>query len=63
MNAKSQQIHDMIQTFPLGENHEAMASRLLDILQAVNERMDEIEAAAQHANNIASCLANGIRPD
>jgi len=47
MDARSQQIHDMIQCFPLDavESPEITASRLLDILAAINERMDAIESA------------------
>lgn len=61
----SQQIHDMIQGFPLdaAESPELTTSRLLDILQAMNERMDAIERTASTAANTASCLANGIQPD
>jgi len=59
----SQDIHDMIQTFDLGASPELTTSRILDILQAVNERMDAIELLASHAANVAGCLANGIKPD
>jgi len=47
MDARSQQIRDMIQCFPLDatESPEQTASRLLDILTAINERMDAIESA------------------
>jgi len=47
MDARSQQIRDMIQCFPLDatESPEIIASRLLDILAAINERMDAIESA------------------
>ena len=63
MSDQSRQIHDMIQTFDMGASPEMIASRLLDILQCVNERMDAIENTASHAANTASCLANGINPD
>ena len=61
----SQEIHDMIQCFPLDatESPELTASRLLDILTAMNERMDAIERESTRCANVASCLANGIRPD
>lgn len=61
----SQEIHDMIQTFPLDatESPELTASRMLDILDAMNRRMDAIESAASRTANVASCLANGINPD
>lgn len=49
MNDIRQQIHDMIQTFPLSGSPELMASRILDILQTMNERMDHIEETARHA--------------
>lgn len=60
---KSREIHDLIQCFDMGQSTEMVASRMLDILTKVNERMDEIEQTAQTAANTASCLANGIRPD
>lgn len=63
MSDKSQQIHDMIQTFDLAGHPELVASRILDILQAINERMDEIESRHQRTADVASCLANGIQPD
>jgi hypothetical protein len=61
--SKSTEIHDMIQTFNLAGHPELVTSRLLDILQAMNERMDEIEASLDRTANVASCLANGIKPD
>lgn len=60
---KSQDIHDMIQLFDLGASPELMASRVLDILTAVNQRMDEIEAGQRRTAEVASCLANGVTPD
>lgn len=49
MDARSQQIHDMIQCFPLDatESPELTASRILDILAAINDRMDAIESASR----------------
>lgn len=41
---KSREIHDMIQTFPIELNLAAI-SRLLDILDASNRRMDDIESS------------------
>lgn len=61
--SKSSEIHDMIQTFDLGANTELANSKLLDILDAMNRRMDEIESGLQRTAIIASCLANGIQPD
>ncbi len=42
----SQEIHDMIEGFPLnvGESQDNAINRILDILQAMNERMDALEA-------------------
>lgn len=67
---ESSEIHDMIQTFNLGASPELMASRILDILTAMNRRMDDLEADAtrerlrsQRTANVASCAANGIQPD
>jgi hypothetical protein len=59
----STEIHDMIQTFDLHGHPELITSRLLDILQAMNERMDGIESGQRKTANVASCLANGIQPD
>jgi len=63
MSNKSQEIHDMIRTFELAGHPERMASRILDILDAMNRRMDEIEAGHKRTADVASCLANGIQPD
>lgn len=63
MNELRNQIHDMIQTFPLDASPEMIASKLLDILQAMNERMDQIEGLALDSNARLQCLANGIKPD
>lgn len=57
------QIHDMIQRFDLAGHPELVTSRILDILQALNERMDAIEQSSARAADVASCLANGIKPD
>jgi Ca2+-binding EF-hand superfamily protein len=45
----SQEIHDMIQTFDLGASPELLASQLLDILDAINRRMDDMEARQELA--------------
>ena len=63
MSEKSIEIHDMIQGFDLGASPELMASRLLDIVTAVNERIDEIARSLNQTANTVSCLANGIKPD
>jgi len=41
---KSREIHDLIQTFQIECNQKAI-SGLLDILDALNRRMDDIESA------------------
>jgi len=56
--SKSQEIHDMIQTCQAYD-----VNRVLDILDKMNKRMDEIERELSRTANTASCLANGIKPD
>jgi hypothetical protein len=63
MSDKSQAIHDMIQTFDMAGHPELVTSGLLDILDAMNRRMDEIEMGHKRTADVASCLANGIQPD
>lgn len=63
MKNQSQEIHDMINGFPLEDSPELTTSRLLDILTALNNRMDSLEKSINCTHNIASCLANGIKPD
>ena len=51
----SQEIHDMIQTFPLEDathSPQFAASAILDILDALNRRMDGIEAAVTSLQRI-----------
>lgn len=36
---------------------------LLAICQLLNARINELEEQVRRANNVASCLANGIQPD
>jgi len=55
----SAEIHDMIQTFDLGASPELMASRILDILDAMNRRIDEVESSHRQT---ANSLASGIQP-
>ncbi len=59
----SREIHDMIQTFTLAGHPELMVSKILDILDAMNRRMDAIELGVARTANTVSCLANGIKPD
>ena len=59
----SQEIHDMIQQFQIGGSHERVTSELLDVLTALNERMDEIERDAKYACDIAVGVANQVKPD
>lgn len=41
----------------------ANMDRILTILDALVQHVERIDRTAQHANNTASCLANGIQPD
>jgi ABC-type transporter Mla subunit MlaD len=65
---KSKEIHDAI-NFVLTrltgspESVAAAMQQTLLILQEMNRRMDEIESASKRAGDVASCLANGIKPD
>jgi len=62
MNAKtSQDIHDMIQCFPLDatESPDLTASRILDILTALNERMDGIESELKRTASRSTDEFNG----
>ena len=52
----SQEIHDMIQEFDLDASPELTTSRILDILDALNRRMDGIEAGRN-----ASIIPQGKR--
>lgn len=56
-------IYDMINRFDLKANHAFAISDLLDILQALNSRMDAIEANLKGASDTAGCIASGIQPD
>lgn len=37
--------------------------KLCHVIQALDEELEKVKGTARHANNIASCLANGIQPD
>ena len=57
-----QEIHDMIQCFQLSADAPAgMASRILDILAAMNERLNGIECDAKYALEAVGRLAS--KPD
>jgi hypothetical protein len=58
----SHEIHDAIQTMSTEPTAETIRL-VLNLLDALNARIDTVEAAARHAGNVASCLANGIVPD
>lgn len=55
------------------ENCSAKDEQTLDVLRVLGKmttkiaemeaQLDRVDSAARHANNIASCLANGIQPD
>lgn len=55
MSNLSKEIHDLIQQFDLSTSRTVTgaASDILDILQAMNRRMDEIEARLAHAEKFA----------
>jgi hypothetical protein len=50
MKTSQEKIHDMIQTFNLGASPDLMASRILDILDAMNRRMDELEVSQKRTS-------------
>lgn len=56
----SQEIHDMIQTFDLGASPELMASRILDTLDAINRRMDDIESKFNRIANVTSTRLDAL---
>lgn len=60
--SKSTEIHDMIQTFPLDatESPELTASRILDILDAMNRRMDEMESAQRQSPMSHSGISSSL---
>ena len=36
---------------------------LCEVVKSQEKKLADTESSARHANNIASCLANGIQPD
>lgn len=36
---------------------------LCEVVKSQDKKLTDTESSARHANNIASCLANGIQPD
>lgn len=68
------QIHDCIQNFDLKKHDlghalvimDQMNSKIAELeakLSHLEAKLQAAESTARHANNIASCLANGIQPD
>ena len=64
MTTKLDELFDRIQNLPIPNNYEA--GNMLEfgnILAQLIEEVKRIDSATHRANNIASCLANGIQPD
>lgn len=38
-------------------------TEIIDIVRALNYKVNQLEASQSRTANIASCLANGIQPD
>lgn len=68
------QLHDCIQNFDVKKHdlgHALVIMEQMNInIGALQTKLSDLEAklqaaesTARHANNIASCLANGIQPD
>lgn len=55
-------VQDMIMTCDC-QPGEHTIRRLLDICEAMNKRINILECQMEQTANIASCLANGIKPD
>lgn len=55
-------IHTMIQTCKVTPSVDSI-NRILEILDAILDRVAENERMARQAGNAAACLANGIKPD
>lgn len=70
MNAQLNQIEDRISRVRMHYDGissvheiEAILSDLIAEVKAIDARLEKAEGSARRANNIASCLANGIQPD
>lgn len=72
MNAQLQRLTERLEYWqgmpiaPADQEIRQIAGILDDImqqLQAIDARLVAAEGDAHHANNIASCLANGMKPD
>lgn len=61
------QIHDAIQNVGMIEGHIGSVLVIIDQMNSkiaeLEARLEEVKHDAWRANNIASCLANGIQPD
>lgn len=60
------EIHDAIMQFSTESNdihYQDDILRIMNILDKLNDKVNDIRVQAYHANNVASCLANGIQPD
>jgi hypothetical protein len=55
-------IEDLISQCEVAPTPKAI-NAILDILLALCRRIDAIEAEQRRTANIASCLANGMKPD
>ena len=53
-------IHDIIQQFNTDEDG---IDKILAILEMLNNKINSVEASAARASQVASMLANGIKPD
>lgn len=57
------EIQDQIQNWHNNDGQQVGNLRILEICQNLADKLAEVENTARHANNTASCLANGIQPD
>lgn len=60
---RSVEIKDMIAGLDRCLSNESRLNQVRDILEALNDRMDELEGRERETSRVASCLANGIIPD
>lgn len=73
MNAQLKRLKERLEIYqgtPIKPDFEPEIVQIVGILddivqqlQAIDARLEAAEGKASHANNIASCLANGIQPD
>lgn len=55
-------LHDMV-TCALPDETTGQREKLALFLAGLDRRLRNVEREARNANNVASCLANGIIPD